>query len=154
MSASSQILAKLNQLDVITDSIEKVCEALVKLESQQKTMLKVVRQIKRGQDDPMGEKAAERSKTNGFNKPVNVSPELAKFLGIKPDELIPRSHVTKAVNQYINGNNLKDPQDRRKIICDKTLTQLLQPGDKQVTFLNLQKFLKVHYPTTDKAADA
>jgi len=150
MSASSQILSKLEKLDVLTDTLEKVCDALGKIESQQRTMLKVIRQIKRTQDDPNGEKAAERSKTNGFNKPVNVSPELAKFLGIKDDELIPRSHVTKAINQYINGNNLKDPEDRRKIICDKTLTQLLQPGDKQVTFLNLQRFLKVHYPSTSE----
>ena len=149
MSASSQILAKLDKLEVITESIDKVCEALARLETQQKSMLKVVRQIKRSQDDPNGEKAAERSKTNGFNKPVNVSPDLAKFLGIKPDDLIPRSQVTKAVNEYINGNNLKDPEDRRKIICDRTLDQLLQPGDKQVTFLNLQRFLKVHYPTAD-----
>ena len=147
MSASSQILTKLEPMDSIVETLTKVTEALVRLESQQKILLKVVRQIKRGQDDPNGEKAAERSKTNGFNKPVEVSPELAKFIGIKPGELIPRSQVTKAVNEYINKKELKDPQDRRKIICDRELTQLLQPGDKQVTFLNLQRFLKVHYPT-------
>ena len=86
----------------------------------------------------------------GFQKPLNVSPELRKFLGIAEGELIARTEVTKAINVYCKEHKLQKQEDKRTINPDKVLTKLLriQKGD-ELTFFNLQKFLKPHYPNKD-----
>ena len=86
----------------------------------------------------------------GFQKPLNVSDELRKFLGIAQGELIARTEVTKAINVYCKEHNLQKEEDKRTIKPDKTLTKLLriQKGD-ELTFFNLQKYLKPHYPNKD-----
>ena len=86
----------------------------------------------------------------GFQKPLNVSPELRKFLGIAEGELIARTEVTKAINVYCKEHKLQKQEDKRTINPDKVLTKLLriQKGD-ELTFFNLQKFLKPHYPNKE-----
>ena len=138
-STNSQILSKLERIEQLDDRIKG-------LEKDVKSVLKLLRAMKRTQDDPTGEKAEARQKNSGFNRPIKITPELAKFLGVKDETPMScRSDVTAAVNKYINEKSLKDPADKRKIICDKTLSKLLDPGDEEVTFLSIQKFLNRHY---------
>jgi len=108
-----------------------------------KALRKDVRKIRQFIGDPTGEKAAERAKTNGFNKPQNVTPELSAFLGLAEGEQISRSQVTKRINAYVAERELKNGQ---LINLDDTLRSLLNPpADTVVTFLNLQKFINPHY---------
>ena len=108
-----------------------------------KGLRKDVRKIRQYIGDPTGEKAAERAKTNGFNKPQKVTPELQKFLGLAADEQISRSQVTKRLNAYVAERGLKAGQ---LINLDATLKALLNPPEgEQVTFLNLQKYISPHY---------
>lgn len=108
-----------------------------------KGLRKDVRKIRQFIGDPTGEKAAERAKTNGFNKPQKVTPELQKFLGLAADEQISRSQVTKRLNAYVAERGLKNGQ---LINMDAGLKALLNPPEgEQVTFLNLQKYISPHY---------
>jgi len=87
---------------------------------------------------------------SGFQKPLNVSPELRKFLGLPDGELIARTQVTKSVNAYCKEHNLQNPEDKRIILADKTLKTLLKLGkNDELTFFNLQKYLKPHYPNKE-----
>ena len=116
------------------------------LRAEVKSLTKLVRKVRSVQDDPNGEKAAARSKTNGFNREVEVDAELRNFLGLSEGELIARSEVTKRMNKYIKENNLKHPDNGRVIIMDDKLKALLNPPeDIQVTFLNLQRYINPHY---------
>ena len=87
---------------------------------------------------------------SGFAKPGPVSPELCKFLGLKPGTLIARTEVTKGINKYCKDHNLQKESDKRTILPNKELKTLLrlQKGD-EVTFFNLQKYMKVHFPNKD-----
>ena len=87
---------------------------------------------------------------SGFAKPGKVSDELRSFLGLGKDELIARTEVTKRITKYCQDNKLQKAEDRRTIHVDAPLRKLLrlQKGD-QLTFFNLQKFMKVHYPNKD-----
>jgi chromatin remodeling complex protein RSC6 len=87
---------------------------------------------------------------SGFAKPGPVSPELAKFLQLEKDELIARTEVTKRITKYCQENNLQKPEDKRTIHADKSLKDLLRlkKGD-ELTFFNLQKYMKVHYPNKE-----
>lgn len=126
-------------------SLETIQTELTALRAEVKSLTKLVRKVKAKQDDPDGSKAAERAKNNGFNRKQNISDKLRAFINLPAGELISRSEVTKAITKYITDNGLKHPENGRVLIMDEKLRDLLQPGDVQVTFLNLQKFLSPHY---------
>jgi chromatin remodeling complex protein RSC6 len=102
-----------------------------------------LRKLKSLIEDPQGEKAKARSTTNGFNKPLDVSEELRKFLKLAPGEQVSRSQVTKKLNEYVTEKGLKNGQN---ISMDAALRSILDPPpDVQVTFLNIQKYINKHY---------
>ncbi len=132
-------------------SLETITTDLTAIRSELKSLTKLVRKIKAKQEDPDGEKAKKRAENNGFNRKQKVTDKLRSFLGLKKTELISRSEVTKAINKYITEKGLKHPENGRVLVMDDKLRDLLQPGDTQVTYLNLQKFLSPHYIKEDKA---
>ena len=87
---------------------------------------------------------------SGFAKPGPVSSELSKFLGLGKDELIARTEVTKRITKYCQDKGLQKKEDKRTIHADKALKDLLRlkKGD-ELTFFNLQKYMKVHYPNKE-----
>jgi len=87
---------------------------------------------------------------SGFAKPGPVSDELRAFLNLGKDELIARTAVTQAINAYCKEHNLQNKDDRRKIIPDAPMRKLLKlnKGD-ELTFFNLQTYLKFHFPNKD-----
>ena len=140
-------MATMNTLDTLAAEITA-------MRSEIKSLTKIVRKIRSTQEDPNGEKAAARSKTNGFNREVKVDEELRTFLGLAEGEMISRSQVTKRINAYVKENGLKHPDNGRVIVMDDKLRALLNPpDDTQVTFLNLQKYISPHYIKEESAAE-
>ena len=88
---------------------------------------------------------------SGFAKPGLVSDELRKFLGLSKDELISRTQVTRKFTEYCKAHNLQNGPDKRVIHPDKTVMKLLRldKNSESLTFFNLQKYMKVHYPNKD-----
>lgn len=88
---------------------------------------------------------------SGFAKPGPVSDELRKFLGLSKDELISRTQVTRKFTDYCKEHNLQNGPDKRVINPDKTVMKLLRldKNSEPLTFFNLQKYMKVHYPNKD-----
>ena len=87
---------------------------------------------------------------SGFAKPGPVSDELRTFLKLGKDELIARTEVTKKITEYCKAHNLQKAEDKRTINVDASLKKLLRlkKGD-QLTFFNLQKYMKIHYPNKE-----
>ena len=84
---------------------------------------------------------------SGFAKPALISVELCSFLGKPEGTEMARTEVTKYLTQYIKEHKLQDEANRRKILPDKQLQQLLNVGKgDEVTYFNLQKYMKVHFP--------
>ena len=91
-------------------------------------------------------KKSDKKKTpSGFAKPTPISSELSQFLGLPNGEEIARTDVTSKVIAYVKEHNLQNPADKRAIIPDSKLSNLLQPGSAVVTFFNLQTYLKKHF---------
>lgn len=84
---------------------------------------------------------------SGFAKPGPISDELRKFLGLEDGVLVARTEVTKMITAYCKEHNLQMEEDKRNINPDTALKKLLRlkSGDS-LTFFNLQKYMKVHYP--------
>ena len=84
---------------------------------------------------------------SGFAKPTVISSELCYFLGKPEGTEMARTEVTKFLTQYISEHKLQDQKNRRKILPDKPLQKLLNANiDDEVTYFNLQKYMKVHFP--------
>lgn len=109
-----------------------------KIQKQMRKVLKHFKELDVNEDKP--------KKLSGFAKPTKVSLELSTFLGIPEDELIARTEVTKRINKYVKENGLQNPENKRVIVLDDTLKKLIAiPDDVQLTFFNLQKYIKHHY---------
>jgi upstream activation factor subunit UAF30 len=102
----------------------------------------------------------KNNKNSGFQKPVRISKELAKFAGWPVDELRSRVDVTKHICNYIKEHDLQLPEDRRQIRIedDAKLKKLLKFDSKKdknpLTYYSLQTYLKSHFPKDDVVAEA
>jgi chromatin remodeling complex protein RSC6 len=67
-------------------------------------------------------------------------------MGISAGSKRSQTEVTKFVSEYVKSHNCFDPQFKRRILPNAALSKLLRVDDKtEVTYLNLQKYLKVHF---------
>lgn len=80
--------------------------------------------------------------SSGFLAPITLSEALVKFLGTGENAL-PRSDVVKRIWDYIKKNNLQDPSDKRRILCDEKLKELFDVD----TFngFSVSKLLTAHF---------
>jgi chromatin remodeling complex protein RSC6 len=117
------------------------------LRKLQKNMAKHIRENsrKRKRKVPAGDKP--KRAPSGFAKPGVISEELCAFLGQPEGTEMARTEVTKHLTTYIKEHNLQDQANKRKILPDAKLKKLLnvQPTD-EVTYFNLQRYMKVHFP--------
>jgi chromatin remodeling complex protein RSC6 len=87
-----------------------------------------------------------RRANNAFLVERPLSPELCSFMGIASGSKRSQTQVTKYVSEYVKSHNCFDPNFKRRIIPNAALAKLLRVDDKtEVTYLNLQKYLKVHF---------
>jgi chromatin remodeling complex protein RSC6 len=146
------------------DTIKTLMTTLTEQMATQKTMLNTLRGLLKETEKSSKELDKYRNKRNGkaknprsadalpsgITKPVAISDELAKFLGVAPGTLVPRNEVTKGVSGFVKSNELSDPSNKQKFILDdrpaaKTLRALLGNPTEDVTYFNLQRYLKHHY---------
>ena len=114
-----------------------------RVHKEHKALAKKARGKRRRQADP-------NAPPSGFAKPGPVSDELRKFLKLGKDELIARTEVTKAINAYCKSHDLQNSSDKRKILADAPLRKLLKLNKSdELTFFNLQTYLKVHFPNKE-----
>ncbi|KAE9613020.1 hypothetical protein Lal_00027530 [Lupinus albus] len=92
----------------------------VKAESKEK---KKKQEREEDSDEPKRKEKRQKGGKSGFLAPLKLSDALANFLGTGESELT-RAEVIKKMWDYIKGNNLQDPSDKRKILCDEKLKEL------------------------------
>ena len=85
---------------------------------------------------------------SGFQKPVKISDAVAQFTGWDVAQPRARVEVTNFVCDYVKQNNLQSPDDRRNILADTKLSELLdynKERDGNLTYATIQKLLAKHY---------
>ena len=94
-----------------------------------------------------------RRANNAFLVQRPLTDELAAFMGLKAGEKRSQTEVTKFISGYVKQHNCFDPTFKRRILPNAALAKLLRVSDKdEVTYLNLQSFLKVHFKKTEVKA--
>ena len=134
--------AKLQQLNSMFSTFKTEYKAL------EKSIQKELRAAQKSSS-----KKAKRSgnrQPSGFVKPTRISDELAQFLGKEVGVEMARTAVSKEINQYIRTNSLQDKANGRKINPDSKLATLLKTqATDELTYFNLQKFMKHHFIKAD-----
>ena len=131
-----------------TDSIQALTLSLNKLKSDFKTLEKQVLKEARTMDKANAKRNRNKGSRapSGFVKPAAISKELAKFLSVPEDTKMARTDVTKLITAYVKDHNLQDATNGRKIVPDAKLKALLQvKSSDEVTYFNLQKYMKPHF---------
>ena len=94
-----------------------------------------------------------RRANNAFLVQRPLTDELAAFMGLKSGDKRSQTEVTKFISGYVKQHNCFDPTFKRRILPNAALAKLLRVSDKdEVTYLNLQSFLKVHFKKTEVKA--
>ncbi|XP_066326696.1 upstream activation factor subunit spp27-like [Miscanthus floridulus] len=100
---------------------------------------------KRDRNEGKKQKGGSSGAGSGLLVPLQLSDDLVKFIGTG-ESMLSRSDVVKKMWDYIKENNLQDPSDRRKIICDEKLKDLL--GVETFTGFTVSKLLAPHFTKT------
>ena len=83
---------------------------------------------------------------SGFAKPSVVTDELCAFMQKPLGSEIARTEATQYITDYVRTHKLQDMNNRRKIIPDETLAQVLHLSTAvELTYFNLQKYLNIHF---------
>lgn len=90
-----------------------------------------------------------RGGPGGLNKVCGVSPELQVIVG---QPALPRTEIVKQLWAYIRKNNLQDPSNKRKIICNDELRLVFETDCTDMFKMN--KLLAKHIiPLEPKSTD-
>ncbi|KAK2967535.1 hypothetical protein RJ640_030406 [Escallonia rubra] len=84
----------------------------------------------------------QKGGNSGFLAPLPLSDALVKFLGTGESALA-RSAVVKRIWDYIKQNDLQDPSDKRRILCDDKLKELFDVDS--FNGFTVSKLLKTHF---------
>ena len=83
---------------------------------------------------------------SGFAKPSQISTKLAEFLGTEKDAMVARTDATKLVIAYVKEHNLQNPENKKQIIPDEKLRNLLEPhftSEDKLEYFNLQNIFSI-----------
>ncbi len=143
----SEFGAKLTQLMAIYTAIRQDFKHLSKV---------VEREMKAAQKASAKKRRSSGNRQpSGFIKPTLITDELANFLGKASGTEMARTEVSKEINQYIRENKLQDENNGRIIKPDAKLKKLLRVGaDEELTYFNLQRYMKHHFVKKEASATA
>ena len=149
------------QLASITELLDTLSKTSKSLTVEMKALTKDVNKLRLSK---AGGKKQKRlvdpdapRKLGALEKPVPITDELADFLGLTKGETYSRQQVTQSVNKFVKDNDLQNPENRRYILLESEaglkLKALLRDPDQPLTFFNIQRYLKVHYPKVESDSE-
>jgi chromatin remodeling complex protein RSC6 len=130
----------------VRDAVRSVQEAAKQSKREQRDSKKKKRKNPADMT-PEERKAWEaRRANNAFLVQRPLTDELCAFMGLPAGSKRSQTEVTKFISEYVKSHSCFDPTFKRRILPNAALGKLLRVGDKdEVTYLNLQSFLKVHF---------
>lgn len=144
-----------NMLNVFGAKLQQLAGQFSTIKSDYKLLEKqLTRRVKNAEKaSSRKKKGASNRQPSGFVKPTRISDELAHFLGKASGTEMARTDVSKEINAYIRAHGLQDKTNGRKINADAKLSSLLKvKSEDELTYFNLQRYLKIHFIKNEAAA--
>ena len=137
------------QLDSLLGTVVALVNQLKTVQTEVKTLQKNYVRVLKDHNKTLNKKKRVDRQPSGFAKPSKISAEMANFLSLDPSKEVPRNQITKLINQYIIEHDLRNEKDKRQIQPNKPLSKLLNlKGDEELSYFNLQKYMKHHFIKT------
>lgn len=135
------------QFEGLLTSLSTFRSQITALQQQLRVLEKTVsKEVKQAKKIAAKHKNRGNRKPSGFARPTKISSELCGFMGREAGAEVARTEVTQYVIKYIADRGLQNPDNRKIIIPDESLTKLLGINDEdEVTYFNLQKFMNKHF---------
>ncbi|XWS54843.1 hypothetical protein CRYUN_Cryun10bG0124300 [Craigia yunnanensis] len=115
-------------------------------EDAQADSAKMERKSKQGRErgayEPKQQEKRQKKGASGFLSPLPLSDALVKFFGTGENALS-RPGVVKRMWEYIKQNDLQDPSDKRRILCDDKLKELFEVDSFHG--FSISKLLTTHF---------
>ena len=150
--------AKIQQVSSILNSLKNDSKALRKeILSNKKAFEKLEKKSAKKKRAAPVEGEEVKPRNSGFMRPVKISDELASFLGKTAGTVMGRQDANDEIRQYVALHNLKETEKGkgRNINPDAKLSSLLKlPAGEQLTYFNLQKYMKPHFIRIEDATVA
>lgn len=140
--------AKIQQVASILSSLKNDSKALRKQIAQDKKLADKLAKKSSKKKRVVAEGEEAKPRNSGFMRPVRISDELATFLGKANGTVMGRQAANDEIRQYVTAHNLKETEKGkgRNINPDAKLSALLKlPSNEQLTYFNLQKYMKPHF---------
>lgn len=114
---------------------------------ERKEVGKIVKKLHKGQRK---KRRGGNKSPGGFTKPAPLSGPMCVFLEVSDGTELPRTEVTRRVNRYVKENDLQNPENKKQILADGKLKSLLYlKDDDELTYFNLQRYMKIHFLKKD-----
>lgn len=149
------------QLTTMAELLDTLAKTSKSLTLEMKALTKDVNKLRVSKSSGKKQKRVVNPDTprklGALEKPVQITEELAEFLGLTKGEMYSRQQVTQGVNRFVKENDLQNPENRRYILLESEqglkLKALLRDPDQPLTFFNIQRYLKVHYPKPESDSE-
>ena len=154
------LVQQLNNMAQLLDTLSKTSKTLT---TEMKSLTKDVNKLRVSKTKKTKTKRVidpdVPRKLGALERPVPITDELATFLGLTVGEMYSRQSITQGINAYVKAKDLQNPENRRYILLDtcdegRALGKLLREPDQPLTFFNIQRYLKVHYPKVEQGEDS
>lgn len=152
-----EVVAPVSTEPTLDDQFKDILTRLQQFRTLSQTLMADVRKLQKNVTRQVRESTRKNKKRkntgdskrppSGFAKPTLISDSLCQFLGVESGTMMARTEVTKHLTKYIKAHELQNAANKRIINCDSALAGLLnvQPSD-EVTYFNLQRYMKPHFP--------
>lgn len=154
--ATAVVSPVIQQIDLIQQEVIALSTQLRgltnKLKQVKKEHAKNIKQLQKLQKKKKSGGSGVKHQS-GIAKPGFISPELCDFIGVSAGTEMARTEVIKYVNKYIKEHQLQDQANKKVIVPDAKLQSLLQSSkNDEITYFNLQTYMKPHYANPNKTA--
>ena len=137
-----------NVIQVLADKIGCLAVLIKDIQSSFKPVLKEHDKLRKIVERIQKKRDNARKSPSGFAKPNKISDELCDFIGVPHGTEKSRTDITRYINAYVKEHNLNKPTNRRIILPDDKLKNILKiNNDEEVTFFILQRLISHHFPT-------
>jgi chromatin remodeling complex protein RSC6 len=136
-----------NVVQVLADKIVSLAALVKDIQSSLKPVLKEHDKLRKIVERIQKKRDNARKSPSGFAKPNKISDELCDFIGVPHGTEKSRTDITRYINAYVKEHNLNKPTNRRIILPDDKLKNILKiNNDEEVTFFILQRLISHHFP--------
>ena len=139
-----KLIIMVSELNALRQTIKEYKDIGDKLISEFNTMDKKLSKYLDKEINNINKKKEKISKKpKGIAIPVHVSNELCKFMQQPIHTKISRTTATKFLMDYIKTNNLIDPANKKIILPNETLYELIgdeAKNDEELTRFTIQKY--------------